>query len=689
MVSNFTLQDVLGTVLAFCLFPLVIVFPGYVFGWAFNLFEFRRRLLPARLAISLLLSVAISPILYYLMASWFSLNIALIVTILIALVFIVLLIREKPTLPQNGPWRTLFWVSLGWLVLAIFSLIDLQWGDHELYFSVASYDHTTRVSITDAMTRTGIPPINPSYYPGHYLKLTFLYFFWYILGSMIDFIGGSLIDARTALFASIIWCGLALMAMVAFYLRLRNGRDERDKAKIWQRVFIGFASLSITGLDILPTILLMRSGNGAIGDLEHWNEQITAWVGALLWVPHHVASLIAGFVGVMLIHSVRGQSRTKQFTALVFSGIAFASALGLSIWVTLIFVLFWGTWMLFLYFQKEQRALLFPMFIAGVVALLLAGPFLLGLLSSGSGAEAGALPIALTVRSFRFADIFLENSSLLWKSLIRLIFLPLNYFFELGFFALTAFIWLTSHKDDLRKNPYYFAETLLLAVSFFIGTFTRSTLIENNDLGWRAWLPGQFVLLTWGVDVLSQFTTSSQKLPTLSSRTKYSLVALAAIGIATSLLDITLLRFGYKIAFGPEVGYHIFSARQTYTVINQTLPEDIIVQYNPIGSVNRPSGLYGMHQSAISDRTAYGVPLDEYSAKVAAVSEIFKMKKNQSWDSLDALCKEHSIDVIVIVESDPLWESLDLLERQRTSLYADDYYAAFTCGNYSASPRTP
>ena len=90
MLSNFTLQDIFGTTLAFCLFPLVIVFPGYVFGWAFNLFEFRARLLPSRFAISLLLSVAISPIFYYLVTSWFSLNVALIVTILIALAYYVL-----------------------------------------------------------------------------------------------------------------------------------------------------------------------------------------------------------------------------------------------------------------------------------------------------------------------------------------------------------------------------------------------------------------------------------------------------------------------------------------------------------------------------------------------------------------------------------------------------------------------
>jgi hypothetical protein len=220
-----------------------------------------------------------------------------------------------------------------------------------------------------------------------------------------------------------------------------------------------------------------------------------------------------------------------------------------------------------------------------------------------------------------------------------------------------------------------------LGISFFIGTFTRSTLIENNDLGWRAWLPGQFVLLIWGVDVLSQFSMTPQKKPILSAKMKYNLVALIAIGVATTMLDITLLRFAYNFAFGSEAGHRIFSARKVYAIISQTQPEDVIVQYNPDGAINRPSGLYGMRQSAISDRTAYGIPLDQYHAKVAAVSEIFKLKNVQNWDSLDALCKVHSIDVIVISETDPLWESLDLLKNERVSLYSDNYYAAFTCGN--------
>ncbi len=686
-VLNFTLQDIIGTLLGFSLFPLVLFFPGYVFGWVFDLFEFRARLLHARFAISLLLSVAICPIFYYLVASYFSLNVALIVTGLIAAAFITLLIYEKPISPHESQWRIFIWISLGWIIFAIFCFVDLQWGRQELYFSFVSLDHTTRVSIIDAMTRTGVPPVNPSYYPGHYVKLTFLYFFWYVLGSIIDIAGGGLVDARAALFASVIWCGIALMALIAFYLRQRDGRAA---GQIWRRALIGIASLSITGLDIIPAVALISFGNVyARGDLEHWNEQITAWVGSLFWVPHHVASLIAGCVGVLLVHSVRRQTRSKQLVALIFAGTAFASALGLSVWVTFVFVTFWGIWMLFLYFQKEQIEILLPMGTAGVVALLLAAPFLLGLLSGGSGGGNGAFPITFDVRSFRLADAFLVNSSFLWRSLIRLIFLPLNYFLELGFFFLVAFIWLKNNKSTLRDHPYYFAEALLLGISFIVGTFARSTLIGNNDLGWRAWLPGQFVLLIWGVDVLEGFVTSPRPGFALSQRTKYNLIFLAVLGVFTTLLNVSLLRFGYYFSFGSEAGRQIFSARQAYTIISQTLPENVVVQYNPSGVLNRPSGLYGMRQSAISDRTAYGVPVDEFNHKVAAVGKIFNLKNLKNWDLLDALCNEYFIDVIVIVDTDPLWKSLGSLERQRTALYADDYNAVFFCGGKTAMFLSP
>jgi hypothetical protein len=92
-------------------------------------------------------------------------------------------------------------IFAGWSLFAILSLIDIQLGNR-LYFSVASYDLISRVSITGAITRTGVPPTNPGYFPGKTVPLTFLYYFWYILGSLIDQIGGTWMDARMAMIDS-------------------------------------------------------------------------------------------------------------------------------------------------------------------------------------------------------------------------------------------------------------------------------------------------------------------------------------------------------------------------------------------------------------------------------------------------------------------------------------------------------
>ena len=100
------------------------------------------------------------------------------------------------------------------MAFCIFCLVDIQLGNR-LYYTVIGLDYTTRAALIDAITRTGVPPINPSYYPGHPEQLTYLYYFWYILGSLVDQLGGKWVDSRAALIASVCWCGLGLMATIA------------------------------------------------------------------------------------------------------------------------------------------------------------------------------------------------------------------------------------------------------------------------------------------------------------------------------------------------------------------------------------------------------------------------------------------------------------------------------------------
>jgi large-conductance mechanosensitive channel len=683
--SNFTLQDILGAGLAFCLFPLVIVFPGYVTGWALDLFDFRLRQPIVRLGIGLVLSFAVSPIVLDLTSNLFSLNVSLLTLGGFAAAFAAIILKEKQTsaVQTKRGAKFIFWVGIAWAVFAILSQVDTQWKD-QLYFSMVSLDQTMRVSVIDAMTRTGVPPVNPSYYPGHPVQLTFLYYFWYILGSMIDVIGGRYVDARAALNASAGWAGIGLMAIIAFYLRQRNANNTETA---WGSARIGIGLLAVSGLDALPIIVIIASIGTILGTVEIWNTVIAAWVDSLLWVPHHVASLIAGLVAMMLAHFARGKSPARQFAILAIAGLGFASAFGLSVWVTLVFVAFWGVWLVALFIQKTERNLIPPMIFAGMLALLLASPFLLGLLQSGG--EVGRAPIIFQIREFLPLEAFVQEWSPLVRSLIMLAFLPVNYMLELGFFFMVGIYWFKlKDKETYRSNPYYLAEITMLAVVLLIGSCLRSNVI-NNDLGWRAWLPGQFILLVWGVDFMEVlFFNKGDAAPTFIKpaelvKTKNFLRVLIVIGILTSTMDAVFQKILWPVKAGLDIGQRSYSARLAYDYLRDHVPAEVIAQNNPLTAADRPSGLYGTHQMVISDRSPYGIPEDVFDNWVNNVGVLFTNGNATDWQSTDRLCREYSIDILIFKDIDPIWKSLATLKKQRPALYENSRYALYACGNYA------
>src|SRR5208283_18896 len=131
------------------------------------------------------LSMAVCPILLFLVYHFTSAKATICLLLLIGIVFAIILLKTKQA-PLTGESKSLYRIALlvasGWIIFSILFIVDIQWGDR-LYYNVISYDFTTRVAIINAITRTGVPPINPSYFPGHPVRLTYLYYFWYIPGS--------------------------------------------------------------------------------------------------------------------------------------------------------------------------------------------------------------------------------------------------------------------------------------------------------------------------------------------------------------------------------------------------------------------------------------------------------------------------------------------------------------------------
>jgi hypothetical protein len=408
--------------------------------------------------------------------------------------------------------------------------------------------------------------------------------------------------------------------------------------------------------------------------------------------------------GFMIFQYYRNVPLHKKIPTGIVAGLAFASAVGLSVWVAVAFSVFLGVWSIVLLVWNKNKGMFLLLLMSGLVAMLFASPFLFGILKGGTGGN-GGIPFAFEIRSFRPVIPFVVGLPPILQNVIYLLLLPINYFMELGFFFIVGMLWFRQYwKGEIPSNDFLFPEVILLCVVGFVGSFIRSTVVAVNDFGWRGWLFGQFILLVWAIDLYqsSSFLSNDNyffKASRILQKIKIRKLAtsLLLIGFWTTIMDVTSLRFwpvlvdmniaGFPNTLSPDtrLGERTFDGRLAYEFINDKLPVDIVIQQNPLSKIDRidrPSGLYGNRQFAISFNAPFNVPLPVLKMRSNQISKMFILEHQSSWDTVDLLCQKYFIDVLVVSDQDPLWESLPLLYQQRSALYKNRYYAILPCGNF-------
>ncbi len=704
MSSNFFLQDALGITLALLLFSFIFVFPGYTIGWVFNLFKQRNQPLMTQLATGVFISASVMPALlflvYRLAFDWVCLGILFALAIAATYIYLTQksISSENPiSTTEKGYQKSVLGLMLAWILFSVFISTDFQIGKR-LYFSNNSYDMQMRVTVVDAMTRTGVPPVNPSYYPGEEVRLNFLYYYWYILASAVDTLGGPLVSALHAMIASISWCGIALFATVSTYMQVRAPSEN-----VWKKTFIGMQLFAVSGLDCIIIILAaVREGYLPVnGGIEGWNMPIMSWLNAVTWVPHHVAAAIACIFALLILLHEKNERLPAKLLISAMIGLAFASAFGLSVWVMFVFAFFWGVWAIISLFEKKYASL-GVMVLSGFFALVFISPFLVGLVSptGETSTTSSASPVAFYIRPFMASVVFPEGTPSIILGTANFFMLPLNYLFELGFFFLMAAVWLQEfYSRNKNISPIYKAELILAAVITVVLSFLYSTLISINDLGIRGWLPLQIILIVWSVDVITMFMGNEKWITprmfhVLKNPKSLGLVlgvtltlgllttSLEAISLRTwaMLIDMNVTDFPNSISVDNHLGERTYYARLAYSYINENTPINIVLQSNPQNPMDRPSGLYATRQMAISDRTIYGVPIPVYAKYSHDIGSIFRRKTN-TWDEIDAKCSQYKINILVFKDTDRVWESLPDLKTIRPPMYENPYYAVYSCGN--------
>ena len=701
MPHNFSADDFRASLLAFVLFGLFAFVPGWVLAWTADLLDFRKRRVLARVAIAIPLSIGVTPALAYMAGRYFPFAGVWWTFGLLWLAFPAVLyldLRAVAGLRRAPPRLWLYTAVAGfWLALGLLSLIDLQLGNR-LYFPVIGYDYALRTPIVASIAHTGIPPANPMFFPSHHAVPLRYHYFWLIPCALVDLLGGTLVSARQANIGGTLWCGLALMGIVAAFLRFVH---PSGPARIHRRVMIGIGLLCVTGLDILPNLLL-DSLHHPLADPEWWNEQVSAWITSVLWVPHATASLIAGLAGALIIWSFTLAASTwKRVTWAALAALCLASCIGSSVYVSLVLAAGLCAWVCILLMHRAWGEAAFTA-AAGAAAACFIAPHLLFLagLAAGSATGAGSAgaavttpPIVFGIRRFSFILPFLDaaHASPLATKLYYLLSLPLNYLMELGAF-LAAGIWTLRHWRANRKHgDRYRAFTAALAgASLVICTFFRSAVISNNDLGARGFLLCQFILLIWMVDLMEQ----------VPFRRRMFVNTLIVIGVAGSIYEAATLRV-FNIALDRSniprqdwsadynLGRRTFALRAAYEDLRGKLPATAIVQHNPNRAPNDlPWGLYADRPVAADTPwcdVVFGGDPQACASVQARLKPIFAGEAAPA--EVDRTCHDLSISAVLVKDTDPAWKDRESWVWQRHAIVSEnEFVRVLPCGTGPANP---
>ncbi len=666
---------------------------GYVAAWFTNLHNFRRRSLVERLFWSVPLSVSLSTIAAVLVPWFLSLAAVVLLFLATGILWLAVVCTEWHQIRATGRNWTIGWRPLGgkvlllaliWIAVAIISLVDFQRG-HQLFMSIATYDHASRVSWTESILRTGVPPVNPLYWYKHAAALRY-YYFWNVVCAAVAQM--ACLPTRAVFIASCVWAGFALAALIGLYLKYFLAAGVRLR----RQLLLCISLLMVTGLDICVNLWnVVYLGRELPNDLEWWSaSQVTSWLDSLLWAPHHVVSLVCCMFAFLLAWMDGKDGERKPVVTVILIAAALASAFGLSVYVAFGFfliMLVWASWQIAIE-RKIRSVLLLAAGGAGAAVLLI--PYLHQLTHGSSTGLQGGSVFAFAVREMLPPDGLLTTH--LFKTLAtihpttarniaNLVLLAPGYAIELGFYLAVLFIYLVpAWRGHAPLTAAQRSLLVIATVTLVLVSFMRSSVLTSNDFGWRAALLMQFPLLLFGSEVIASWKLAECKsnatdaelagLPQHIPQWLRSIAAFAlVIGVISTVCQVLMLRFSIPLAqahlravHDPHAGrlpHNAYISAIGYAQLDGLIPRDAIVQFNPDAEPYRQSRdlLEIDHQAAlVVDKPYCGAELggdpSGCPTMAAAIDSLFS---GATAEHARTVCRQFGIQYLVVRVYDPAW----------------------------------
>ncbi len=335
------------------------------------------------------------------------------------------------------------------------------------------YDHA-KIALVDEIVRTGVPPANPFIGAGDGSSGSTAYYYYWLFGAaqlaLITGASGWAADAAATWFTA--FASLSLMCGLAFHL---------SRARAASAVFV---LLAACGGSLRPVLTALFGQDRSDEALEH-GSGLAGWFFQTSWSPHHVAAAAAVVLTLLLMERM---ARAPSAASTLVVGLLVAASFGSSLWVGgITFALCAGAaGIVLMASAKPGRRLpiMAGLSMAGGIAIALIVPLVMAqfraAMERGGGAPVLILP-------FPVLGPAIPDGLRGWLDLPAywLILLPIEF----------PAAWLLGAIAALRlKSALTPVLSAAACASLFGGWLLVSTAGENNDLGWRAVLPGVIIL---------------------------------------------------------------------------------------------------------------------------------------------------------------------------------------------------
>jgi hypothetical protein len=353
------------------------------------------------------------------------------------------------------------------------------------------FDHS-KVAMVNEIARLGVPPANPFFGGDGGTGRLAYYYLWHFSAAELSVLTGANgweADAGMTWFTAF----ASLAMMIGLALRLGGSAGSG----LW------IILLAATGS--LRPLLNPLLGNSTVEAYAGYQSGFAGWLFQSSWAPQHMASAMCAVLAVVLLNEL---ARRPRILVAVLSALAMAAAFESSVWIGGIVVPLAAVILTLFSIERLEPAIRKRLVLlsaaTALLTVLLIAPLLYDQLQlaaiRGSGLPFAASPYDVLTDRPDGLIAYAANMLAYW-----VIFLVVEFpgFYLTGIGAVAVLLLARNRAPERHSTAS--ALSLLLVVSLGVSWLLISTLGDNNDLGWRAVLPGVQLLIVFAALALSRW----------------------------------------------------------------------------------------------------------------------------------------------------------------------------------------